>query len=165
VAQIEIRNAAPEDVEPVFRWRNDPVILVRGSSQRAVPWDEHQRWFEETLRGERRKMFIVVQSGQPVGQVRFDRTDNRTGVISVYLLPPFTGRGHGVEAIRLGCAEIFKLWEIDGVVACVRLDNPWARSAFLKAGFVEKAPPGCCPEAHFALSLARPGALDEACQP
>src|SRR5262249_40050904 len=110
-------------------------------------------------------MFIVLQDGRPAGQVRFDRAGERTGVISVYLLEPFTGRGRGVEAIRLGCAEIFKLWEIDAVVACVRRDNPRARSAFLKAGFVEEAPPDCCPEAHFALSLPRPGAREEVGRP
>lgn len=153
-AQIRLRPAATEDARMVFEWRNDPFILFRGSSQRAVTLEEHARWFAETIKGESRKMFIVVLDERPIGQVRFDRSNEMDCVISAYLLEEFTGKGYGVAAIRQGCAEIFKLWDIEKVIACVREDNGAAHSGFIKAGFREEQTGGDgCPEAHFTLSL------------
>jgi RimJ/RimL family protein N-acetyltransferase len=153
--QIQLRQAVLEDAEMVFQWRNDPFILVRGSSQRAVQWDEHLKWFEETIKGNHRKMFILLKDDYPIGQVRFDCFNEHVCIISVYLLHGFTGKGYGVDAIRYGCIEVFRLWDIQKVIACVRYDNVAARSAFIKAEFVEEHLKDYCPEAHFVLSLPR----------
>jgi RimJ/RimL family protein N-acetyltransferase len=139
----------------VFRWRNDPFIVARGSLLREVGWEEHKVWFEQVVAGDRRRMFIVHDQGNPIGQLRFDRTDQRECVISVYLLEAFTGRGWGVQAIRLGCAAIFEAWDVDRVVACVRLENRVVRSAFLKAGFLQTDLAGSCPGNHHSLALSR----------
>jgi hypothetical protein len=34
----------------------------------------------------------------------------------------FTGKGIGVETIQIACEEIFGLWDVEKVIACVRLD-------------------------------------------
>jgi RimJ/RimL family protein N-acetyltransferase len=72
----------------------------------------------------------------------------------VYLLGAFTGRGWGVQAIRMGCALVFQSWDVERVIACVRVDNPGARSSFLKAGF-EETELGICPTGHYSLVLPR----------
>jgi RimJ/RimL family protein N-acetyltransferase len=152
---ISLRPASTGDGETVFRWRNDPFILAHGSSHREVEWKEHQQWFEETLSSSVRKMFIVLERGSPIGQVRFDRQTERDCVVSVYLLREFTGRGWGVQAIDMGCVAIFAVWDVERVIACVRHDNPAGRSAFLKAGFQEVGASGMCPAEHYCLSLTR----------
>src|SRR5439155_13795208 len=149
------RLAVLEDAQMVFRWRNDPFILTRGSSQSQVPRDEHLKWFNETVQGSVRKMFIILISDEEaIGQVRFDRISDEEATVSIYLLQAFTGKGYGVEVIRLACREIFKLWNIQNVVACVRSDNPYARAAFLKAEFSDNSERRCCPDAHFELVLS-----------
>jgi len=153
-SDISLRPVTLDDCKMAFGWRNDPFILAHGSQNREVSWNEHQRWFTETVLERRRKMFIVLHQDTPVGQVRFDRDGERDCVISVYLLRPFTGRGWGVQAIRAGCALIFEVWDVDRVIACVRTDNPGGRSAFLKAGFAEKVV-GACPAQHSSLVLSR----------
>lgn len=152
---ISLRLATMDDLEMVFRWRNDPFILAHGSSHREVGWEEHQAWFCETLRAVERKMFIVVYSERPIGQVRFDRESNDDCVISVYLLREFTGQGWGVEAIRMGCASIFEIWDANRIIACVRRDNPRGRGAFLRAGFRETEATGLCPDEHSSLVMSR----------
>jgi RimJ/RimL family protein N-acetyltransferase len=152
---ICLRPAALGDREMVFHWRNDPFILAHGSSPRAVEWEEHKQWFEETIVGSSRKMFIVVDQGNPIGQIRFDRESQQDCVVSVYLLQPFTGRGLGVQVIRQGCTSIFQTWDVEKVLACVRFDNPGGRAAFLKAGFQKDEMAGSCPAGHHSLSLRR----------
>lgn len=154
-ALISLRPAAMNDRDMVFRWRNDPFVVAHGSFHRGVEWEEHQTWFEKTILGDRRRMFIVLDQGNPIGQIRFDLKDQMECVVSVYLLQAFTGRGWGVQAIRMGCAAIFDVWDVDRVIACVRLDNRAGRSAFLKSGFEETEAAGVCPAGHYSLSLSR----------
>jgi RimJ/RimL family protein N-acetyltransferase len=150
-----LRPATAADAELVFRWRNDPFILAHGSSQREVEWEEHRKWFAEAISSTTRQMFIVLEGNSPIGQVRFDRQSRQDCVVSVYLLQAFTGRGWGVRAINLGCTAIFEAWDVMRIIACVRMDNPPGRSAFLKAGFREAAAPGLCPSEHYSLVLNR----------
>ena len=152
---ITLRPATIEDGDTVFGWRNDPFILAHGSSHRAVGREEHQTWFAETISGRDRRMFIIQAQDNAIGQIRFERENQHDGVVSVYLLREFTGRGCGLEAIRRGCAAIFQAWDVKRVIACVRFDNPAGRSVFLKAGFREVEALGCCPAEHYSLVLLR----------
>ncbi len=138
----------------IFRWRNDPFILSHGSSNRAVSWTEHEKWFEETMEGRARKMYIVLNQNVPIGQIRFDRHNGQDCIVSVYLLREFTGQGWGVQAILEGCRLIFEAWNVGRIVACVRSDNRGGNSAFLKAGF-QAAEADLCPANHHCLILRR----------
>jgi UDP-2,4-diacetamido-2,4,6-trideoxy-beta-L-altropyranose hydrolase len=151
---IALRPATMQDVETVFAWRNSPFIVARGSFQKTVTWEEHLQWFRETVTGSRRKMLIVLVNGQPVGQVRFDRVDDDTMAISVYLIETHIGRGLGVDAIRMGCDILFGYLPAAKVVACVRVDNVAAQSGFRKAGFAASEI-GQCPAGHITLVLRR----------
>lgn len=151
-----LRPATMEDAKLVFEWRNDPFIVARGSSQRSVTWNEHARWFEATVKGSQRRMFIVEVGGEAAGQVRFDRADDQRCVVSAYLLERFTGRGLGVEAIRQGCERILEEWPVTEIIACVRNDNAAGQAGFRKAGFKESSRPALCPANHFTFTLERP---------
>ena len=146
-----------DDLEMIFRWRNDPFIVAHGSSNREVSWTEHVKWFEGTLAELGRKMYVVVNQTVPIGQVRFDRQSAQDCVVSAYLLREFIGHGWGVRAIRYGCNLIFGVWDVERVIACVRSDNPGGRSAFLKAGF-EEGEFGC-PANHYSLIFRRSNSI------
>jgi dTDP-4-amino-4,6-dideoxygalactose transaminase/RimJ/RimL family protein N-acetyltransferase len=149
--QIRLRLAALEDASLVFRWRNDPVIVSRGTSNRTVTWQEHLDWFRQTVTAQDRLMFLVQRGDTPIGQIRFDHKDAQSCILSVYLAPEFIGKGYGVPAIRAGCMEMFKHWKIPEVIANVRTDNTAAKSAFLKAGFQDQSICRQCDNDHFEL--------------
>jgi UDP-2,4-diacetamido-2,4,6-trideoxy-beta-L-altropyranose hydrolase len=152
--EIFLRPATMEDAETVFLWRNSPFIVARGSLQKMVAWEEHLQWFCETVVGSKRKLLIVLVDGQPVGQLRFDRVDDDTMAISVYLIETHTGRGLGVDAIRIGCDMLFTDLSVARIFACVREDNVAAQSGFRKAGFVASGT-GPCPAGHVTLVSRR----------
>jgi dTDP-4-amino-4,6-dideoxygalactose transaminase/RimJ/RimL family protein N-acetyltransferase len=133
---VRLRPCAHADTELLFGWRNDPFIVARGSLNRTVTWEEHRRWVAESLRApEQRRLFIIENEGEPIGQVRFDRESDRSCAISVYLLERFTHRGLGTAAIAAGCRAIFRDWPVDEILARVRHDNPAGRASFTKTGF------------------------------
>ncbi len=153
IKKIYLRLARPDDIERTFQWRNDPFFIKRSTTQRPVTWEEHQSWYARALNNPDQKIFVVVQGDEPIGEVRFDHT-NDLAVISVYLVEEKTGKGLGVEAIRLGTQAAFKEWNLTRIVACIRQDNLPASRAFAKAGYTEsKSDSGLCPSAHFTYSI------------
>ena len=152
--RLRLRAAVMDDAEMVFGWRNLASIVEVGSLKREVSWVEHQRWFEDSLRGDKRHLFIILVDDEPAGQMRFDRAGPHTAELSLYLLPAFSGRGLGVQAIEDGCHHMWKTDCAKQIVAWVREDNARSLSAFCKAGFSPDAT-GARREGHVRLVLER----------
>ena len=155
-AEVQLRPATPADARTIFEWRNDPFLIARSTSGNRVAWEQHRAWFEESLKGTVRRIFVITWAGQSVGQVRFDLHDPHTAVISVYVLEAYVGKGIGIAAIHAGCAWVWRQWaEVSRIVACVRMDNQPARSAFGKAGFEADSNLDLCPQNHWSFVLKR----------
>ena len=105
VAGVELRPANPSDVELVFRWRNDPIIVARSSSQTTVLPEEHRRWFSASLQDPHRLLFIIAIDSSPSGLIRFDKIDAESAVISVYLQANYYLRVRGYSQMHLKLKE------------------------------------------------------------
>jgi RimJ/RimL family protein N-acetyltransferase len=125
-----------------------------GSDNRPIDPAQHDRWFAETVESAARLLLIVEHEGEPIGSVRFDALGAGSWKVSIYLVEPFTGRGLGTEALRLG-RDLVRGHGAREVWAFVRDDNPRSIAAFRKEGYVEVAePPVEAPPSHHALRLA-----------
>ena len=158
---IHLRFATLADAHRVFLWRNDPWIVSLGTTGRGVAWREHYEWFTETIRGDKRLMFIILKNDEPIGQVRVDQRDEDTGEVSIYLLREHTGQGYGVVALRQACHEAFQTWSIRRILALIRTNNQASQSAFSKIGFEPSLQPaGDEPLGHVTFTLLRPDSLE-----
>ena len=70
---IALRPAREEDCRRVFEWANDPVTRAASFRSAPIPFADHERWYGDSLRGERRHLRIAEVAGEAVGLVRFDR--------------------------------------------------------------------------------------------
>lgn len=134
-SRVALRPAEAEDAEILLRWRNLPSIVALSSTQRPVTTEEHAFWYADTLNGGKRRLFIVTENAEPIGQVRFDFLSGSEAEISVYLMGVKTGKGLGVIAIKQACAVLFRGEQLQRVVAHVRRENKFSISAFRKCGF------------------------------
>ena len=85
-----------------------------------VRLSEHSAWFQTTLKGTRRLLWIVEPQA---GMVRVDRKrhDDRTAWVSVYLVPLARGQGRGTVAIQTACRLVRHSWpELREVQAAIR---------------------------------------------
>ena len=151
---VTLRPAKISDSAMVFGWRNLPAIVALATSQRAVGREEHDAWFAESVRGDRRMLCIVEENQTPAGQVRFDWVNPQEAEISIYLLPERTGRGLGVQAIRESCKAAWAARPVRRIVAWVREENVRSVSAFQKAGF-HLHNDDCRRPGHVCLNLER----------
>lgn len=133
---LRLVEATADDARTLFALRNDPFVVSKGSSNRLVEWPEHLAWFTSCLAApDRHRIFLLVIDGTPGGALRFDRADEATATISIYLLERFTGRGLGISALREGSKRIFDIWPAGRIEAFVIAGNMHSERAFARAGF------------------------------
>ena len=101
-----LRPGEPRDSEPLWLWRNDPLMRAMAKSQVAVGWRDHDSWFGRCLADPKCLLLVADLGGTPAGMVRFDGgADEQPATVSINLAPEQRGRGLGapmlLEARRL----------------------------------------------------------------
>lgn len=131
---IYLRRAAPEDAKRIWEWANDPVVRGASFHSESIPWEAHERWFARQLSDERTHLFIAELDGEPVAQVRF-AVEGHEAIISISMSAALRGRRYAGALLVRAAREIFRVSEIERIVALIKPENVASTRAFLRAGF------------------------------
>ena len=133
---MQLLPATPDDAERLFAWRNDPLTRAFSRNRQAVPWPDHLAWLERLFRDADRKLLMVVDSGTPVGMVRFDR-NGAAWELSWTIAPEQRGRGLGRAALGRAVAQATAILRQDAVLlrAEVFVENAASAAMAAAAGF------------------------------
>lgn len=137
-AKLKIRPARTQDCRLYWRWRNEPSALRHYFSAKPVPWDFHQKWFQEKTMDPKCKLFILESRNKPVGQIRVDLNGRKMGELHISLDKNARGRGFGSEGILAVANKLFKNGSAKTILAHIKPQNIPSVAAFLKAGFYFK---------------------------
>jgi UDP-4-amino-4,6-dideoxy-N-acetyl-beta-L-altrosamine N-acetyltransferase len=98
------------DLTRVLLWRNHPDIRNFMLTRREISFDEHWRWFEQSLETGARHLLIFEMEGEPRGVVSFDSPSaggiSEWGFYSAPGAPKGTGRALGAAAMQHGFGEL-----------------------------------------------------------
>jgi UDP-2,4-diacetamido-2,4,6-trideoxy-beta-L-altropyranose hydrolase len=134
---ITLRPATLADERNLFEWRNGPETRRYSLDPREIGWDEHVRWFRNSLNRPDRHILIGELERQPVGVLRYD-VAGEGAEISVYLVPGHAGRGLGTALVKAGTDWVAgNLREVASLRARILPENVASQKAFAKAGYVE----------------------------
>ncbi len=136
-----LRPAEPDDLGSVYAMRNLLEIVRWTESGREVTMEEHKAWFASRIARGDNRLFLIEVEGTPAGALDLAHRDGEA-VISIYLLSPLRGRGHGRRLIRQACAVARQCWGPVTVVARILSDNTASLHAFGAAGFIEAGSEG-----------------------
>ncbi len=129
------RLAQPDDVRLYFDWTNDPDTRRQSFSSASIPFDTHAAWFSRKLADPDALMLVFEnKTGQPVGQVRFERSPNEI-VIGISVDAAHRGKGLASQLIELGCVACRERWGSVVVHAYIKPENRASARAFERAGF------------------------------
>jgi UDP-2,4-diacetamido-2,4,6-trideoxy-beta-L-altropyranose hydrolase len=135
---LTLRNATMDDMELFFFWVNDPITRKNSFRQEPIPWNEHVSWFENKLDFGQTSMWILqTPQGLPVGQIRFDREDDKAD-IGYSLDPMVRGRGWGNILLELGLVEFKSVHGDIALQGRVKSDNLPSRRVFQRLNFIEE---------------------------
>jgi RimJ/RimL family protein N-acetyltransferase len=106
--QLTARSAAMTDAPLLWRWANDAETRRNAFSKGPIPYAGHVAWLGRRLASPATQIWIFSDGDEPVGQVRFDVTDD-VAEIDISVAPDRRGRGRAkamlAEAIRRLRAE------------------------------------------------------------
>ena len=136
--------ATEEQAKLVFSWANEAETRQQSFSTAAIPWEDHVKWYADSLAGEKRKLYICYHGEDPVGLFRIDFTEGYGAEISYNIAKEFRHRGYGREMLRIGERFLQKGFpNIRTLYARVKAENESSRRIFEKLGYEESVEKDC----------------------
>ena len=119
-----------------FWWkiRNEKTVREVSFDTKSIPYSTHKKWFEEKLKNKNSKLFLIMNKGKKIGQLRLEKNNSEVEV-SIALAPTARGKGLGNQAIRLGVKFALEKMSTKKILAFTKPENLGSIKAFEKAGF------------------------------
>ena len=132
-SELTIRIAKPDDCVDFFNWANDPVVREQSLSTSTIQWLDHKKWFSEKISSNTCEMYVMVTSGLPVGQVRFEKSGD-LAEISYSLDEIVRNRRWASLMLRISI-KLFGQRSTSTLKARVKSSNTPSASVFKQLGF------------------------------
>jgi len=137
--EITLRKATTQDSKKILEWRNEPTTIPWMGATRALSFDEHQKWFINSLTDPNCLFLIIQADGEPIGQIRYHHNSDLitdAAKVSINITEKMHGKGIASIAFRKGSEMVRSLQFSDNIFAYVRPDNHGSIKAMAKAGFI-----------------------------
>jgi len=96
---LTFKPATVEYCKLLFDWRNDEITRTNSISSDIIPFENHIKWFNESLKNINRKIYIVFDNNTTVGTTRVDIV-NKKNIISWTIAPSARGKGYGKLMVK-----------------------------------------------------------------
>lgn len=135
---ISIRPAESKDCEVLWAWVNEEEVRKNSYSSEPIPFGDHRKWFEGSLKNPNRLIFIASDfNGLPFGQIRFDVCGTEAE-IGFSIDKKYRGLGLALHIICKGALELIKRrTNLCALHAFIKKENKASSASFAKAGFEE----------------------------
>jgi len=130
---MKIRDANFSDAELLFTWVNDYDVRQNSFNQNSILWENHLKWFNKKILDNNVKIFILELDSLPVGQIRYELTEDNKWIIDYSISKNYRGRGLGKQIISMTIA-LFKNGVFYGQV---KSNNIASKKAFESNGFTK----------------------------
>ena len=125
-----LRYANKEDLQALFRNRNDELTRKNSHNSDLISMEEHEHWFSSCLRNEMRELFILEIENTPVGTSRLDFYKDYAE-ISWSIFPEHRCKGYGKILVRETLMKTTKV-----VLAEIKLQNIPSKKIAELQGFI-----------------------------
>jgi RimJ/RimL family protein N-acetyltransferase len=130
---IRLRRATPDDVRLYYEWAIDGDVRRQSFSDGEIAYEDHVNWFERRIADPNSHLFVLLDNGAPVGQIRFT-VQGQTAEIGYSIAREARGRGLARTLVQLGVAAMAGS-DVTTFVARVKPDNEPSIKAFIGCGF------------------------------
>lgn len=135
-SNLTIRPATMDDSARLWRWANDASVREVSFNSEPIAWESHLEWFSQRMDSPDTQFYLLLEAGEPVGQIRYDREKNgKSAEISFSIKHAHRGKGFGTQILLLTRDRALRDLNCDRVTALVIEGNEASRKAFVRAGF------------------------------
>lgn len=132
---FELRKVTEEDSQLLFKWINDPDARANSKNSKMIAWDEHVAWLTNKLADSSVYMYILSDSSEDIGTVRFEKVDEGF-LISYFIDKNFRGQGFGGLILAEGMKKINTIFDQPNFVAYTKQGNISSEKIFNKLDFI-----------------------------
>jgi RimJ/RimL family protein N-acetyltransferase len=100
-----------------------------------IPWLTHEAWYLDRLSSPDCRLWVLEVGAEPIGQIRYDRTEPDAAQISFSIAPSFRHRNLGAKLLCLSTDLAGRELGVKYVQGVTFEDNVASVKAFKKAGF------------------------------
>ena len=140
--RVVLRPFRPEDVEPLWRAKLDPLMWARTTEAPLTPvtLEEQRARYAEPSKDDSAQFAVDVDSVL-VGRAGLFNVDNlaRQAEVGLSLLPEHQGKGYGQDVLRVLLGYAFRSRNLRRIHLQTLSSNAAALRAYLAVGFVEEA--------------------------
>ena len=99
---VTLRRIREQDLETLFKWRNDPAIFKWCRQNDVLSWESHLRWFKRQDLDATIEMYVIVADDKLVGVCGLTSIDrlNSRAEFSLYIDPARQGIGLGSSSLK-----------------------------------------------------------------
>jgi UDP-2,4-diacetamido-2,4,6-trideoxy-beta-L-altropyranose hydrolase len=134
---MNLRDAETDDARLLYEWANDQEVRSMAFDSDPIEWDGHKKWFEKSLQDPNTQIYVAVQNGKLVGQIRFTVINDLIAEVDVHIKAGLRGNGLGTQIIALGVTHFFTKSSVQTIHAIIKSENKKSLRAFKKVGFIE----------------------------
>jgi RimJ/RimL family protein N-acetyltransferase len=131
-----IRRATPADAALLWQWRNDPVARNNSFNTDAIPWEQHEKWFNQRVTADDTRIYLLEDKGTSVAQIRYERREGVAHIGGISVPAPHRGKGYGREVVKRTLSQACADLGVEKVIAIVKTANHASLRTFLSVGFV-----------------------------
>jgi RimJ/RimL family protein N-acetyltransferase len=137
---LTYRTARLADAQLYFDWANDPDTRRQSFNSDPISHERHIDWFNRKLTDSNALLLVFdTELGQPIGQVRFERTPiaDMPDEVIIGLSVDARQRGKGLahQLIKQSCGVCRARWGEVTIHAYIKPENQASVRAFERAGF------------------------------
>ncbi len=135
---IEFRKASIDDMDLLFKWKNDKLALENGLNNKVVKYEEHKQWFDKKMKSMNTYIFIIYNEDGLIGQVRLD-IEKYIGLISYSVDKKYRGMGFGSKIIsEIEAVILNEGIKIKAIKAYVKKTNTASKKIFEKNKYIKE---------------------------
>lgn len=128
--------ATEKDANLFFEWANDPETRKNSYNQEPIPYADHVAWFNKRVNSGSCKFYVFRNDeGEPVGQVRIEKTGPDQALISISVDKDHRGKGYSSEMLRQASEDFLAGAASYTIVAYVFTGNQPSFRSFKSAGY------------------------------
>lgn len=128
-----LRPVQSEDSKLLFEWANDKMVRQNAFNSESLVWENHLKWFNDKLKDDSAKIFVLCKGTTPLGQIRIDLI-NHFWEIDYSIDKEYRGQGLGKKIIQLLSSKHSSEFPLK---AYVKHDNIASLKVFRQTGFEE----------------------------
>ena len=134
---LSFRKATQADMMLYFEWANDVDVRKQSYQTGTISLEDHKEWFLKKINDSNCLMLLFENEAKvPVGQVRFQKENEKVHVIGISLAKEFRGKGLAGTILLMASDHFLTIFPEITIYAYIKITNAESVRSFIKAGFV-----------------------------